>query len=659
MADSERLKTLSGPVQDGVKELMRQIDRGLKRQEEELPAWSKNECFDKAQHWSVRGAAAGDRKYGYGTGDETTTNLVGAYIQNHRAAVAFNNPRAKFRPKNQDGYNEIPVPVLGEDGKPAVDEAGQIIVRPVVKHKVREAIINNMLEHPEFGLQATSGRVVKASDLAFGAVKIGYLPEFEKNPEPDGAQPIPIGEDGKLDFSQYATSPADGLPMESEDGRLIDRSSIPLWEDWFVKSVNYRDIILDPDGTNDFSTHRWVCEMEVRTLEAVKADKMLENTDDLKGDWIGDYEDDEYRKRWEDSAFATEDGTDEERWRKVRLFHFWDLVNKKWIVLADGHGKYLRDGPLPRGVDGHPYMFLCPNEVLGEPYPRPKVSDLAPLNEEYDILCQMELRAAKRNTRKWGLKKGALDPKNLVKFNSDEDLQVVEFDSKPGVDPQGNVWPLMAPSQSYDVAKAIQRAERNFNQVSGLSTAARGEASGGTATETNAQEAHSGSRVKFELAQMREFWRGVLRKLDNSLEANMTVTRAVQVEGSDGQVFAGVADWDMIKGDFDADVDVRDIAPPDDRAEGAQIIQLASLFGQFPFLAADEALVRMWCEKFDIMDERGIKALVNAAQMQLQMLAMQAMPPQPSPEAGPPTNEADAVSQSAAGAQVPRMRGAT
>jgi hypothetical protein len=172
-------------------------------------------------------------------------------------------------------------------------------------------------------------------------------------------------------------------------------------------------------------------------------------------------------------------------------------------------------------------------------------------------------------------------------------------------------------------------------------------------------EQYSGARIDFDRKVLAECWRRAIKKLNDSIDANMTVERAVMLEGDDGQVFSGLIDRDMITGDFDVEIDVEDMAPTNSAVEGAQLIQFIQTLGQNWAIVADEVLAREFLSKFGIKNERVVQALVKQAQMQIQMMMMQAMPPGPQPEAPPPGNEADAISQTAAGGQSPRMQGAT
>ena len=146
----------------------------------------------------------------------------------------------------------------------------------------------------------------------------------------------------------------------------------------------------------------------------------------------------------------------------------------------------------------------------------------------------------------------------------------------------------------------------------------------------------------------------IFKKLDDSLDANMTQPRAVNIQGTDGQAFTALIDHEMIVGDFDIDIDVEDMAPKNSGMESAQWIQASQVVGVSPWLVSDEILARTYCEKFGIKDDKYVQAIAQAAQANIAMQQQAMMP-----EAPPPTNEADAISQTAAGGQVPRMSSAT
>jgi len=166
----------------------------------------------------------------------------------------------------------------------------------------------------------------------------------------------------------------------------------------------------------------------------------------------------------------------------------------------------------------------------------------------------------------------------------------------------------------------------------------------------------AGSRLSFDRDDLAECLREAMKKLFDSMQANMTVERAIQIAGEDGQAWTGIIDADMIAGDFDVDIDIEDMIPVDSAQQAALKIQLLQIIGQSPWLFADEEVAITLGKEFGIKDVNALKAMSRVAQMQVQMLMG---PPQPmSPEAPPPQNEADAMAQTGAGMQAPNMQGA-
>lgn len=634
-----------GEVDDGVKLWFSELDRGIKLREKEARRWTANEEFEDMRQWD--GEA--------GEGDEVSVNKVGSLIRTMRARIGFNDPRAKLTPKTHESAQPVPVPVAGAGGM-AGPEA-----REVSRVKVREAMLNDILAAPLSGTQAVNSRLVKSGLLAVGFLKSGYRPAFATDPEPDAEQEIRIREDGTLDIDDFVRNPITGDLEVDENGRLIDRSRIPLYEDFFISWVPYRNMIIDPDGGNDWSDHRWVAEEWVRPLDEVKSDPLFKNTSDLKcTGYRKDGEDGKVEWLVGDSGWGEADDGDEiKRAAKVvRGFEIYDLVNGRKIVLADGHGKYLQDIPTPAGITDHPYSDYRPNEVLGKFYPRPLASDVVPINQWYNLARQKELRAMDRSNRKVFIRRGALTIENMDDFASDEDLKLIEVDTRGHQDMSTAIIPYAPPPVSESIYRSADTIARDFDEVAGISEAGRGRNSGGTATETSVMEQYSGSRIDFDRKVLAECWRRAIKKLNDSIDANMTLPRAVMIQGSDGMTFSGLVDRDMIAGDFDVDVDVDDMAPVNSAVQGAQMVQLMQVAGQSPWLFADQVLASEMCKQFGVRNIRFAEKLAEMAQMQMAMLAAPKAPA-PSPEAPPPASEADAISQAAAGMQAPNMQGAT
>ena len=648
------ISTTKGDKDELVTKWSDELGRGIKRRRREEKRWEHNEKFDDMRQWGGE----------FGEGDQVTVNKLGSYIRNYRAQVAYNDPRVKLTPKTSDGWEPIPVPVAGPGGQPKINPmTGEVVVKQVIPAKAREALINGILSAPMQELQQTSGLFTKAGVIGYGVLKVGYKPIFETAPVPDGDQIIPVV-DGKLDVSSFHRNRFDGGLIEDDNGRLIDRKAIPVWEDFFVRFVPYRHMIIDPDGGNYWSDHRWVAEEEIRHLDDVKSDPLFKNTKDLEP---SGFLQDDSTPGWDSSnsigsEWSSADDREEKENRKVvRLFHIYDMVNERYLVLADGHGKLLRDVSWTEiKIADHPYSDFRPNQIIGEFYPRPPATDLAPINEWYNRSRQLELRAMENSTRKIIIRKGAMGTAAMEAFTNDEDMSVVEIDV-PKTTPLSDVMlPYTAPMVNPSVFANTRQIAMDFSETGGMSDEARGSSTANTATQVNVMEQYSGTRIEHDRKIMAESWRRAFKKINDSIEANMTKERAIMLQGADGQVFQGLIDLDMIAGDFDVDVDFEDMAPVNSAMQAAGRVQVAQIAGQAPHLFMSEPLVRGWLEPYGIKDQQFIDALVQASQMQMQM-AMMSGPsaPGPVPEAGPPTSEAQAISQAGAGRQTPRMQGAS
>ncbi len=636
-----------------VKWWLSEIDRGIKYRKPFLEKWKLNSEFENMQQWNDNG-----KGYRNGEGDEPTINKMGSYLRTRRAVLGYNDPRAKCIPKTNDGYEPLQVPVLGENGTPKTDpQTGQVIVKPVLKYKVREELINSIVSSPMFGLTETMTRVLKAGDMSYGTLKVGYSPTFSTPPEPEGKQTIPL-KDGRLDLSGFQMNKVDGAPIMNEKGtELISRETIPVWEDWFIDQVPYTRIIVDPDCEADTAQLRWIVEEEIRPLADVKADPLFKNTKDLKG--TGD---DRFAEGREINPELYDSEEIREKHARVRLFHIWDRVNDKYLVLGDGHGKWLRNGKTPRGVYEDPFAFYRNNEQEGVWYQRANCTDLIPIAMQYNMAYQMLMRAMGKSTGKVFMDQRVLDTVNKDKFLNNEHNALIGVDLKKMNAPLAqSILPYTPAPVSETLYASLARIEKDFWEVAGMPPEAVGSPKSETATQAQIMNKYHGTRIQVDRKAFANCLRVIFKKLDDSLDENMTQPRAVALMGTDGQAFTGLIDPAEIVGDFEVDVDVEEMGPKDDAMQASQWIQSTQVVSTAPWLVADPVLAEMFCELMNIKNPRYVEALSNAAQMNIQMMQQQAMASaQPSsPESAPPTSEAEAIQQRGAGGQVPRGSSAT
>lgn len=653
-------QTKTATMDDDIRAWFLRLDRGIERRAVEENRWAVNEAFEDMRQWGDEGDG-----FRLGNGDEPTINKIASYVRTYRAAICYKNPRAKMWPKSASGWEPVTVPILGSDGRPQINEqTGKAKAKQVLRYQVREKLLNSILESPMFGLRDTISRVVKSGCLGYGVAMTGYYPSFETAPEKDtDNEDIPIGPDGVPDFSAYQTNPLTGLPvMDEGTDKPIKKNSIPSWEQWFIDWVHYRHVIIDPDGGNDFTKHRWVAVEEIRTLEDIKADKLFKNTEDLEATGgLLEQKSESLRRRVDGNAGIAP--LDRDDIKTVRLFRVFDLVKDRMLVLAEDHDKPLYDGVMPLGVTHSPLSFFRPNEVIGDTeefYPRPLVTELVPLASEKNYLRYLALKAAKKNVRKVITQPGMFTPEEETKFMSDVDMEVVHMEKIGQYGPDKAAHVMTAPPIGQDVWLTLRANDADFDEIAGQGAESRGRTSSDTATAVGKRSQYEVTRYDFDRETLADFLQDCFKKLDDSIQANMTIPRAIELIGDDGQAFMALVDRDMIECDCDVGVDVTEMAPTDGAQEAAQMIQLVQVLGQNRWMATKEAVLRTMCERVGIKDENFITGTMEAANEAIQMEQAQMMAKaQPKvPEAPPPGSEAQAIQQTGAGQQVPNMQGA-
>ena len=625
------VKYPSGDHDKGVKLWFHRLDRGIKSRNKEKEEWDKNIEFEDMKQWDGV----------FPEGDQPAVNKVGAWCQTRMAALAFQRPRAVLTPVSAEGYQPIRVPIVDPQTGPTIDPmTGEPEMRVISRHKVAENVLNFILSQPSFGLQHTIRRLIKGGLLSMGVIKVGYRADFDDTPPPkEYKQQVPVDpQTGMPDFSGFALDPITGLPLEDDDGNLIEKGPGLTSETWFVDWVDARKMVFDPEGENDFRQHAWVAYECLRPLEEVKRDRLLKNTKDLSATgWKGEHEDMPPKV-----DFDHLDPEDKEDAEQVRLYEIIDLDAQRLIVLADGHGQYLRNDPIPEGVDHSPYCFYRPNERVGEWFGRPPVTDLRVVNDEYNKTHRQLLAAIRKTLRKYVYDKQAFGSQNMDQLRDNTDSVFIGVDKAPnGIDKV--VWPLPVTSVPGELFAHLQTIEKNFDEVAGQPGEARGVATGKTATQTNVLAGYDTVRQDDQRNLLAACLQETLKKLLDSVQANMTLPMAVAIQGTDGQFFQTQVSRDMILGDYDVSVDIVDMEPTNRELEKARLQDFLVTVGQSPWLLADEAMAEVLLDTYGIRDERARQGIVRQAKLQVAMMMAPAQPQKPGSDA--PEDEAQAISQ--------------
>ena len=226
----------------------------------------------------------------------------------------------------------------------------------------------------------------------------------------------------------------------------------------------------------------------------------------------------------------------------------------------------------------------------------------------------------RKTLRKYLVDENAFDTGGLEALTNNEDSSVIKIKSGTPIDRA--VFPVPVPQISGEVFTNVQQIARDFDEAMGQPAESRGASQAKTATAVN----ELSGRAMMREEDMKSIYADCLsemgKKLLDSLQKNMTIPQAVEIEGPEGQLFIGYASHDMIVGDYDVSVDIAELAPPDSALLRAQKERIMVNVGQSPWLFANEGSARGWLEDYPNLakNDQFIRDVVAAAQLQMQML---------------------------------------
>lgn len=555
------------------------IDRAIRKRKPHARKWKSYSDYLSMKDYDVEDPGI----------NEVAINKCRAFVNSRLAGLAFKAPRATFRPRPGSPSDSVQMP----DGS------------TVEKFKVTEHLVNYLTSQPRFGLDRTLRRFAKAGLMNMGVVHIGYEAEYE-----DGHETKELYAYDEA-TEEFLTDPATGEPIEvqsAEYGKPYPKE--PTEERWFVENIPAWRMLIDPDGENEFYDHTWVgCEYCIPLEEAKKSRIFKKSvTKDLTSTVKSRaYDDDPYADLDDNEELDPDVKSDVEF---VRIFRIHDIKEKKIYYLADGCGDFLAKQDYPIGLDHSPYVFFRLDEEDEEFYPRPPICDAIPIAQQLDTLGELDLTMRRQNIPKRVYEEGTIDDDQVDILNSPVPNEMAKC--RAGRNPQGIIAMAPTASMQMDSISMRQMLERSFDEITGQTAMDRGAQGADLATEvqamTNAQRIRTDDYRSILFASVRE----IVKKLTDSVQANMTTKQAVSLDVN-GQAFTAEITYDMITADVECEIDVEDMLPRSTDMEVAQLEHVMATIGQYPWLATKPALINGWLDKIRINDTRIRDELVAAA----------------------------------------------
>lgn len=462
----------------------------------------------------------GDRKVTLS--EKPVVNLIFSYVKTRIPFLYFQNPKWFCRPKGRK------------------EEMSQLKIHA----QLAETFLNYYAkENLGISLKKQMRLAILDAFFAFGVMKVGYIADFEANP--NYGKFNTLGQDEKGD-PIYEVDKVTGELMKDDVKEIITN------EAFYAKRRSPRVMLFDPECENYFEDGRYIAEEIVKSVEDAKNSKLYENTKNLEPSFSVKPGYSLEEKDKEDMPEIKED------LERITLYEIYDLEHDKLLVLADGHDEFLRDENMPDGIEDSPYEFLRFNEVPDELYPMSDIKNLKPVQEEHNLGRAMIMTHAKRFGRKYGYTNNTFSPgeeeREMEKLKDPEDGTFFKYSEE---------MPKVLEDAKLDasVYQNFQQTKEDFYKVGGSTEHERGTIERRkTAFEAGQISKEAGIRKEDAKSLTEDFAAGTGTKLLQSMKANLTIEQAVEIAGQAGMQWQNISRENIV-GQFTVGVEIGSAAP--------------------------------------------------------------------------------------------------
>ena len=474
-----------------------------------------------------------------------------------------------------------------------------------LRAKVRQSMLNYL--KGELDLQSEAQTAILDGMFQFGIVKTHLSADLMEN-ERKG-QPI-LGEDGRPLIDKDT-----GVPMlESDD--------IPANEMYNARRVDPDDFLVDDCAGPLEDSICWYAHRIKYPLDDAKKNKRFNATaraylqpTEAKDQWEKDKE--------SQKGIVTQGDGKNKSADTVVTWEIYDLRENQWLTVSDGCDRYLiKPGPVPKGIEKHPFSDYRPVKRPNSWYPIPPVSQLLDPQREYCESRSKFLTHRKRFNRKYeAYSQGLSDPiKAMTQLQYGEDGTVVE---------KSQIMQCITPIQDAPLDQQFHMEmaylKKDFDDIDGGQLPIPGVDS---ATEAGIIEKRTLTREGHHVNIVTRFLTSIGRKLDQLVQAHIKRDQAVRVVGPEGESWANVRqeDYEEIEGEYEYSIAVGSMLPQLPEIERAQLTSFAGLFVQAPQLfAAMPMFTRKLLKAHGIDDE----SIIEEFKALGEMIAQGAIPPGP------------------------------
>jgi hypothetical protein len=475
--------------------------------------------------------------------------------------------------------------------------------------KVREAVVRHTFKEQEVWRDARTAYM--NSLWQFGILKVGYSADMIKNINA-----------GKM-IRDY-----DKNPMVSDEGSLLyELDYVVEEEEFFVDSIDPDCFLVDRycrenlDKTGSWCAQKFYMPVDDAKNEPGWNKKVLK---ELGPSSLVDTErfylqqDPEYMTKWqwETSVYLPEH-------EMVVGYEIYDLKRRETLTIIRGATDVVK-GPhgLPPGVKLHPFVPIKFYDRKNSWYPIPVIFNWMGPQNEYNITRNQMSIHRRRFNRKYIMLRGGLDEENKDKLMYGKDGETIEADR------QGAVEPIKDAPLGAEYFFDTNQLREEFMESSGVGQLQRNQVGAESATEAEIVERRSRESELDEHEEMMIRLSDVAKKLNESMEGNLTKDGAVLKAGPGAEewVTFGPESFDFIEGEVLFETEVSEMARATLQVERAQLMQLLDILGKNPLIALDDGLLRAVFDKFPALANREdlIYRMQRLAAISMQMQIAQA-----------------------------------
>jgi len=530
------------------------------------------------------------RPPGYTEGDWITINSVYSNLKSQLPSLYSADPY--FYVKLRRSYNPHPMAIgLYEQ-----------------KAKIRQSMLNYLKE--ELSLKKKARLSIQDAHFSYGVIKVHHTSDIVENP--DAGQPI------------YADDNETPLVNDAGDP-LLEPETIPINSRYKITRIHPDDFVWGEDAGPLEDDWDWVAQCIREPYADVKKNRLFSRAAIKKLEGKGEEKDDERkdreeRKKGSDVKGRGGDGKKRPA-RKIEpeIVVRWEIYNIRkgtWLVIAEnGEIPLLDEGPIPAGIEKHPFSILRFTLRDDSPYPIPPMSQGLDPSREYNMARSDIMRHRKRFNRKYEVFEQLIDEDALGDLENGDDGAIIKNRGQTiGIHPVKD-----APLDQMRYQE-LGYLKMEMNELYGQNTPENlGLAKSETATQAGILDKRLEMKEGDAMSMVIDFAKDIARKLDMLVQANIERDEAVRVVGPQGEFWELVraSDYEEIAGEFEYGVNVGATIPRMPQMERASWQAFLNLLANFPQLMLSKRLMKNMAEQHHIEDEAMLEELLKIAKQMM------------------------------------------